>query len=74
MILQYLSKVEVDGKVQESETIRDGVNSVSVFEDMISVEYSQNEDKCYIDYYKNDTQIYQMWLLNDNFKTLKRLI
>ena len=69
MILQYLSKV--DDKTIE--TIIDNVDTVHVSDEKISVMYSKSEGKYTVDYPKGKTQIYNMWLLNDNFKPLKEL-
>ena len=75
MILQYLSKVEVDGKKQVIETVKDNVTEVTEFVDKIEVTFSRKNGELYsVFFQKNHHQIFSMWLLNDNFKTLKRLI
>lgn len=73
MILQYLSKVPTENKGEVTvETIRDNVEEVTVVGDEIKV--LTKEPKNITVFSKKDKQIYNMWLLNDNFKTLKRLI
>lgn len=75
MILQYLSKVDVDGKEQTIETVRDNVTRVTEFDDKVEVLFSKpNGELGFESFPKNHHQIFNMWLLNDNFKTLKRLI
>lgn len=68
MIIQYLSKLE-DGK--NIETIEDEVVGADVSKDEVRV---HKREKGTTIFPKNHKQIYQMWLLNDDFKTLKRLI
>lgn len=74
MILQYLSKNKLEEKEQKIETIKDNISSVAVFEDRIEVYFNEPNTKSVVTYLKKDLQIYNMWLLNDNFKTLKKLI
>lgn len=74
MILQYLSKVKLENKEQTIETIKDNVFNVAIFKDKIEVNFNEPDGKSTVAYLKKDSQIYSMYLLNDNFKTLKRLI
>lgn len=75
MILQYLSKIDVDGKKQTIETVRDNVVKVQEFDTEIQVLFSRpNGEYDLVTFERQHKQIYNMWLLNDNFKTLKRLI
>mgnify|MGYP001317648371 CR=1 FL=1 len=75
MILQYLTKVEIEGNKQTIETVRDNVTSVTELVDKIEVTFSTpNGEHDLIIFEKSHHQIVNMWLLNDNFKTLKRLI
>lgn len=75
MILQYLSKAEDEnGKKIEIETIKDGVYSVEVHPHKIEVSFDKNGNRYVVEFSRNNTQIYNMWLLNDEFQTLKRLI
>ena len=75
MILQYLTKVEIEGNKQTIETVRDNVTSVTELVDKIEVTFSRpNGEYDLIIFEKSHHQIVNMWLLNDNFKTLKRLI
>lgn len=74
MILQYLSKSKQEDEEQKIEIIKDNISSVAVFEDRIEVYFNEPNTKSVVTYLKKDLQIYNMWLLNDNFKTLKKLI
>lgn len=75
MILQYLSKAEDEnGKKIGIETIKDGVYSVAVHPHKIEVSFDKNGNRYVVEFSRNNTQIYNMWLLNDEFQTLKRLI
>ena len=70
MIIQFLSKV--DGK--EINTILDGVSTITESDEVVNVTHSRNGSNYTTAYPKKNSQIYQMWLMNDEFKTLKRLI
>ena len=72
MILQYLRKTEV-GTI---ETVEYGVLTADVNKksEYIDIVFQRNEKMETRRFYINDRQIYNMWLLNDNFKTLKKLI
>lgn len=72
MILQYLSKTD-EGII---ETTEDGVISVDVNKEKkyVDVAFQRNERLDTRRFYTENIQIYNMWLLNDNFKTLKKLI
>lgn len=72
MILQYLSKSEL-GTI---DTVEDGVISVDVNKELrwVDVVFQRNEKTETRRFYIDGSQIYNMWLLNDNFKTLKKLI
>lgn len=72
MILQYLSKTEL-GTIN---TIEDNVISVDENKESewIDVVFQKNEKTETRRFYISGSQIYNMWLLNDNFKTLKKLI
>lgn len=76
MIIQYLSKVEHEkGKKEIVETVRDNVTDVDEFEDRVEITFSRpNGEFSRVTFGKPHSQITNMWLLNDNFKTLKRLI
>lgn len=74
MVIQYLSKVEIDGKKQTIETIEDGVDCVRIYDTEIEAVVRKNGNVCTTTYRKDHPQIYQMWLLNDQFRTLKRLM
>lgn len=74
MILQYLSKVKLENKEQTIESIKDSVSNVAIFKDKIEVNFNEPDGKSTVTYLKKDSQICNMYLLNDNFKTLKRLI
>lgn len=71
MILQYLQKTEKE----TVEVIRDNATNVYDFDDRVEVTFSRpNGELDLVTFTKPHKQIYNMWLLNDNFKTLKRLI
>ena len=71
MILQYLTKF----KGKAIETIIDGVAEVEEFPNEINVIVDKNGTRQTTTFPKGPmAQVYNMWLLNDNFKTLKRLI
>ena len=72
MILQYLRKTEV-GTI---ETVEDGVVTADVNKksEYVDIVFQRNEKTETRRFYINGSQIYNMWLLNDNFKTLKKLI
>lgn len=72
MILQYLSKSEV-GTI---DTVEDGVISVSVNQESrwVDVVFQRNGKLETRRLHTDNDLIYDMWLLNDNFKTLKQLI
>ena len=72
MILQYLSKSELG----TTDTVEDGVISVDVNKESrwVDVVFQRNEKTETRRFYIDGSQIYNMWLLNDNFKTLKKLI
>ena len=72
MILQYLSKTEL-GTIN---TIEDNVISVDENKEAnwVDVVFQKNEKTETRRFYINSSQVYNMWLLNDNFKTLKKLI
>lgn len=75
MILQCLTKVEIEGNKQTIETVRDNVTSVTELDDKIEVTFSRpSGEHDLMIFEKPHHQIFNMWLLNDNFKTLKRLI
>ena len=75
MIIQYLSKVEREGKEQTMETVRDNVTNVDELDECVEVTFSRpNGELDLVTYTRKHKQIKNMWLLNDNFKTLKRLI
>lgn len=77
MIIQFLSKVikENEGWVEFVETVRDNVTDVTETDDRVEVTFSRpNGELDLVTYKKKHHQIKDMWLLNDNFKTLKRLI
>lgn len=72
MILQYLSKTEL-GTIN---TVEDNVISVdenkkSKWIDIVFQRSGKLETRRF---HTNDERIHKMWLLNDNFKTLKQLI
>lgn len=72
MILQYLSKSEL-GTI---DTVEDGVISVDANKELrwVDVVFQRNEKTETRRFNIDGSQIYNMWLLNDNFKTLKKLI
>ena len=70
MIIQY-SRV-VDG--EKIETTLDGVVSLNEFGNKIDVHVEKNERTVTNTYDKDDVYISNMYLMNDNFKTLKKLI
>lgn len=72
MILQYLSKSEL-GTI---DTVEDGVISVDVNEELrwVDVFFQRNGKLETRRFHADNDLIYDMWLLNDNFKTLKQLI
>ena len=75
MILQYLSRVENEkGEKIVIETVKDGVYSIAVHPHKIKVSFDKNGNRYVVEFARNNAQIYNMWLLNDEFKTLKRLI
>ena len=70
MILQYSR--EIDG--ERLDTIIDGVVSVNETESKVDVHVEKNERSITKSYSKAENNIFNMYLLNDNFKTLKKLI
>ena len=70
MILQYSR--EIDG--ERLDTIIDGVVSVNEAESKVDVHVEKNERSITKSYSKAENNIFNMYLLNDNFKTLKKLI
>ena len=74
MILQYLSNVVRDGKAQTVETIRDNVTNVDEYNEFVEITFNRpNGEADLVTFRKDHEQITNMWLLNNNFKTLKRL-
>lgn len=74
MILQYVRRLNVEG-TEKAEHIEDGVTSVTITENEIKVYYEDKRGvKNSTTFLKDCSQIYNMWLLSDTFKTLKRLI
>lgn len=74
MILQYLLRPNDKG-TEKVERIEDGVLATTIKENEIEVTLEEKSGrKGTVTFLKNDSQIYSMWLLNDNFKTLKKLI
>lgn len=74
MILQYLLRPNEKG-TEKVERIEDGVLATTIKENEIVVTLEEKSGrKGTVTFLKNDSQIYSMWLLNDNFKTLKKLI
>lgn len=74
MILQYLLRLNDKG-TEKVERIEDGVLATTIKENEIVVTLEEKSGrKGTVTFLKNDSQIYSMWLLNDNFKTLKKLI
>lgn len=70
MIIQYSREVDNE----QIETIIDGVVSVNDFKNKIYIHLNKNGRSMTKSYLKDDNFVYQMFLLNDNFKTLKKLI
>ncbi|HAP4190224.1 TPA: hypothetical protein IUV29_003277 [Enterococcus faecalis] len=74
MILQYAMRLNEEG-TKKAEHIEDGVTSVTITEKEIKVYYEDKRGvKNSTTFLKDCSQIYNMWLLSDTFKTLKRLI
>ncbi|EHZ0459622.1 hypothetical protein K5G30_001480 [Enterococcus faecalis] len=74
MILQYAMRLNEEG-TEKAEHIEDGVTSVTITENEIKVYYEDKRGvKNSTTFLKDCSQIYNMWLLSDTFKTLKRLI
>ena len=74
MIIQYLSKiVNDDGTKYTFETIQDKVIGITDKKGEVEILQTINGSCVSTVFQKENTQIYQMWLLNDDFKTLKRL-
>ncbi|EKN1390032.1 hypothetical protein PWK20_002610 [Enterococcus faecalis] len=74
MILQYAMRLNEEG-TEKAEHIEDGVTSVAITENEIKVYYEDKRGvKNSTTFLKDCSQIYNMWLLSDTFKTLKRLI
>ncbi|HBI1965700.1 TPA: hypothetical protein I0H52_RS10840 [Enterococcus faecalis] len=74
MILQYAMRLNEEG-TKKAEHIEDGVTSVTITENEIKVYYEDKRGvKNSTTFLKDCSQIYNMWLLSDTFKTLKRLI
>ena len=72
MILQYLSKSEL-GTI---DTVEDGVISVDVNKELrwVDVVFQRNGKLETRRFDTDNDLIYNMWLLNNDFKTLKQLI
>ena len=72
MILQYLSKSEL-GTI---DTVEDGVISVDVNKELrwVDVVFQRNGKLETRRFHTDNDLIYNMWLLNNDFKTLKQLI
>lgn len=74
MILQYAMRLNEEG-TEKAEYINDGVTSVAITENEIKVYFEGKRGvKNPVTFLKNCSQVYNMWLLSDTFKTLKRLI
>lgn len=74
MILQYSLRIDDEG-TKTIERIEDGVLATSIKEKEIEVTFEEKSGrKSTITFLKEDTQIYSMWLLNDSFRSLKKLI
>ena len=72
MILQYLSKSEL-GTI---DTVEDGVISVDENKELrwVDVVFQRNGKLETRRFHTDNDLIYNMWLLNNDFKTLKQLI
>lgn len=65
----------IEEGTKKAEHIEDGVTSVTITENEIKVYYEDKRGvKNSTTFLKDCSQIYNMWLLSDTFKTLKRLI
>lgn len=74
MILQFTQTINDEETIKKVEHIMDGVSDVDIIGDEIQLQRYVGGKLNKFKFMKLNSDIESMWLLNDEFKTLKRLI